>query len=111
MTLFIDYIRLARAYYKADESFDKKSTEDVNRIYNELSVVYAEIKKLDKLDELSSLIDHEEEAVALWASTHCLPYFTDRAKERLKRLSRNSTFLGFDAEMVLKEWEKGRLKV
>ena len=61
---------------------------------------------------LSRLLNHLKASVRCWAATHLLPHKEELAKLALKKIVEvNSGWIGFDAKMVLQEWEKGTLKI
>lgn len=59
---------------------------------------------------LEILLQHEDCSVRLWAAYALLPV-TKEAKEVIEKISKKNTIIGFDAEMTLIEWKKGRLKI
>jgi len=58
---------------------------------------------------LTSILDHPDPSVRAWAATHLLRIDPDKALPVLCRVSALSGIIGFGAEMVIKEWNKGRL--
>ncbi len=58
---------------------------------------------------LTSILDHPDPSVRGWAATHLLGVDPDKALPVLRRLSVLPGIIGFGAEMVIKEWNKGRL--
>ena len=60
---------------------------------------------------LTALLAHEDPGVRKSAATHLLPLDESRALETLADVSRLPDLVGFDAEMVIREWKAGRLKV
>ncbi|MDR6227203.1 hypothetical protein [Desmospora profundinema] len=70
------------------------------------------LKRSEKgIRALVALMDHEDVYVRLSASVHSLPYDESRAVETLRDIRETAGIPGFHAEMALKEWEKGNLKV
>lgn len=64
----------------------------------------------NRLSELVKLLDHENENVRLWVSTHLLTYDEKLAKDSLKKIAdRKVGLASFSAEMTLQEWSKGKL--
>ena len=59
---------------------------------------------------LMVLMRHKEPCVRIWAARDSLPFSENEAVEVLKALSGRSDLIGFDAEMVLREWKAGRLR-
>lgn len=58
---------------------------------------------------LTSILDHPNPSVRGWAATHLLGSDPDKALPVLRRLSALPGIIGFEAEMVIKEWNKGKL--
>jgi hypothetical protein len=57
-----------------------------------------------------SLMSNEDQNVRLWAARHCLEWAPDAASAVLNDICNTGGLLGFEAEMTLKEYKKGRLK-
>ena len=53
----------------------------------------------------------QSDAVALWAATHSLPIAENDALEMLDFLAKRGGMFSFDAQMVMKEWQSGRLMI
>jgi len=70
-----------------------------------------QLKELGKTNKLTRLLNSENENVRLWAATHLLPTNEFEAKKVLQELALKPGFNAFSAEMTLKEWEKGNLKL
>ena len=103
------YIEAAIQHGKATEEGDYKSA---NKAFKVLKKVYDELKANQDfgVQKLSNLLNHEEEYVRLWASSHTLQVDTEKAKKTLIELTKKTGFLAFNAKMTLEEWEKGNLK-
>lgn len=61
-------------------------------------------------DALLGLLADRDQSVRCWAATHCLLIDEARAKGVLKDLAAGPGIVAFDAQMVLSEWDKGRLR-
>jgi hypothetical protein len=72
---------------------------------------YLQLKELGKTDELSKLLKSENENVRLWAATHTLATNEAAAKRVLQELAVKPGLNAFSAEMTLREWAKGNLKL
>lgn len=65
----------------------------------------------DVLEDLLLLLNHKEDYVRLNAAFTLLPLSPDKAEAVLKELAlKERCQLGFEAEMILREWKKGHLK-
>ena len=60
---------------------------------------------------LQSFLHDEDPHLRCWAATHLLPVDEDAATPVLESLISEPPFVGFNAEMVLREWKAGRLKI
>jgi hypothetical protein len=61
---------------------------------------------------LSACLADDDPAVATWAAFYLLPFRDAEAIETLERVARSDVGpVAFDAEMTLKEWRAGRLKI
>lgn len=60
---------------------------------------------------LASLLDSKDNHVRCWAATHLLPLDEVTATRTLEELSTLPPFVGFNAKMVLREWQAGRLNI
>lgn len=58
---------------------------------------------------LVSILDHTYPNVRGWAATHLLKLDPDKALPVLHQLSALPGLIGFGAEMVIKQWNKGKL--
>lgn len=88
-------------------------TETANRHHRELQIVLREIIERGDAgyEALAQLLEHSNLSVRLWAATALLGKFPDRATGTLEELAQHQTHIGFNAEMTLKEWRAGRLKL
>jgi hypothetical protein len=91
----------------AKESKPKLSNKYARKIINS----YLQLKELGKTSELSKLLNSDNDNVRLWAATHTLPTNEVEAKRVLQELASNSGLNAFSAEMTLKEWNQGNLKL
>lgn len=103
------YINACQQQGKAWEKGDYQSATECNNI----KVVHLQkLKRSDKgVQALVDLMEHEDPYVQLSASVHSLPYEESQAVKQLQCLQALEGILGFHAEMALKEWKKGNLKV
>ena len=81
-----------------------------NLAYSNLRTCYYYLKERNMVNLLEILLQHEDCSVRLWSAYALLPV-TKEAKEVIEKISKKNTIIGFDAEMTLIEWKKGRLKI
>lgn len=58
-------------------------------------------------EALLDLVDDDNMNVAAFAATHSLKYNPKRCKAVLKRISKESGMIGFEAKGALKRWKEG----
>ena len=85
-----------------------------NSAYREMKAALAELRKSADRGEtiLSEVLDHPNGWVRMMAATHLLPMRPELASSTLKNLASDpERDLRIEAELVLREWQMGRLKV
>lgn len=105
------FIEGAREHGEATVEGDAPAT---NKAYRKLALALREIREQpDRGDAfLASLLSNQDLSVVAWASTFLLFSRQREASEALQRVSKSaSPLIAFGAEMTLKEWKAGRLKV
>lgn len=106
-----EYVDAAKKHGVASKCGDHKAA---NKAYKSLIVALNKIRtEPDKgAASLRGLLTNSDSFVICSAATHLLPLQEMIAKMALKSLVDNETELvAFNAQMVLREWEAGRLKV
>lgn len=82
-----------------------------NKYYEKIEVYICKIKLIPNwMDVFEELLEHEEYSVRIQAATTLLPYETKIAKKILKKCSLLPDMNGFEARMVLNEWNTENLK-
>lgn len=103
----------ARAAAMQGAATDRGDHEEANTAHDALIRALAVLR--DSSDRgrsaLAGLLEHEDPHVRCWAATHLLPLDEEAATRALEALRSEPPFVGFNAEMVLREWKAGRLKV
>jgi hypothetical protein len=105
------YIAEAAEYGRCS---DMASSKKVNAAYHRLAAVRRRMRAGSDQGEsiLVDLVNHSNRWVRLWAATDLLPLRAELASSALEELASGPPGeLRLDAEMVLKEWQAGRLKV
>ncbi len=62
-------------------------------------------------DEILLLLNHDNDSVRTSAAAHSLGYNEELALETLEEVASGDDIISLNAEMVIKEWKGGRLKV
>jgi hypothetical protein len=110
-TIVEQYVAAAREHGKCTETGNYKSG---NKAYDRIIAAIREMRKLPDRGEviLTELLFQPDDWVKMWAATHLLPLREAAASTVLARLASVSPgLLRADADMVLKEWRAGRLKI
>lgn len=100
----------AEAHGAASEQGDYKTA---NRNYDKLLGIVAKLRVHGAQGEaaLRRLMKDRSDAVAAFAATRSLPFAEADALEVLEAIARKAGAVGFNAEMVIKEWKGGRLVI
>ncbi len=82
-----------------------------NKACDVIDAVYEEMKTRNIVEEvLVKLLSDRDISVKSWTASHLLPFIPEQAENVLKEISASEkSILGFNAEMVLKQWKKGEL--
>lgn len=108
-----DIIRkFIKAAIKHGEATETGKYRQTNKQYDILVKCYNDLKSFGEngMIELTKLLEHPNDYVRLWAARYTLIVEPEKSKQTLLELTKRSGFLGFDAKMILSEWEKGNLK-
>lgn len=85
-----------------------------NRAYKKIILALNELREMPDRGEgfLSNLLQNEDLSVVSWAASYLLGSRPEEAVQALERVARDALpLIAFGAEMTLKEWRAGRLKV
>lgn len=85
-----------------------------NRAYNKIILALKELRRTSDGGEgfLSSLLQNEDLSIVSWAASYLLDFKPEKARQALDRVVKEGPpLIAFDAEMTLKEWRAGRLKM
>ena len=84
-----------------------------NRSYDKLAGLLPKLRSShDQGKEiLYRLMKDPSDAVSMWAATHSLPIAEEDALAILEAIAKRGGIIGFNAEMVIKEWKAGRLMI
>lgn len=107
--LINDFVETSALYGLAQENGDSKL---VNKCSKKRNLIIQNITKSAdfKVAQLTDLLAHPNDYVRLYSAYYSIPYAPIKAKETLLSLSEKKRLLGFEAKMILSEWEKGNLR-
>ena len=108
--LIANYRRHAAEHGAATEAGDHK---EGNAHHDRLIEVVGALRRRGAEGDhaLLDLLSDENPWVRIWAATHSLTIDEAQAHRTLDSLSTEPGIIGFDAQMVLTEWEKGSLRI
>ena len=112
-----DIEKLIAKYARAAGAHGRGTVEGNSRLANRnYDKIIDALRELDQQSTdgrkvLRRLYFHQDPAVRVWAATHLIEMDTEGAVRVLREVAEHSGMIGFGAEMVLKEWEAGRLKI
>ncbi len=107
MTLVEDYLNSLVLFVEATEKNDPRAAKKYYKIMDSL---FRKLRDSGLLVELVKFLNHENDEVRLWVSTHLLVYNESIAKKSLEKIANSELGLtAFSAEMTLQEWNKGNL--
>ena len=103
----------ARAAAMQGAATDRGDHKEANAAYDAMIRSLAVLRESSDRGRsaLTGLLEHEDPHVRCWAATHLLPLNAEIAIRELEALTSEAPFVGLNAEMVLREWRAGRLKV
>lgn len=108
--LIWEYRHNAIEHGRATETGDqKKANKHHDRVIKALRLVREHGSQGDH-DLLELLLD-EDACVRCWAANHCLKVNEESARHTLEAVSALHGIIGFNARMVLAEWDRGTLKI
>jgi hypothetical protein len=106
-TLINGYIDAAKGY---GEGICKSNSKLSDQHFDQIEKIFQDIKSLDGgLDEIAKLLQHEDESVRLWASSHLLNYPKYESLKVLENIKNSGTILGLTAEVTLDHWKNGKI--
>lgn len=93
------------------EAISNCNPKKANKLFKELISCLPKIRSFGQDGESALLLLAEDnnDDVACWAATHSLKYNTEQAMASLRRISGQQSLIGFDAAMVIEQWNKGEL--
>jgi hypothetical protein len=97
---------LGEAQIKGDAVTVNRQQDKLTRLYGELRTHYPEVET-----DLKALLGHANGYVRLHAACCLVPMAPLEAKAALSQISEERGLLGLTAELMLEEWEAGRLKI
>jgi len=107
--LIAKYRRHAVEHGAATEAGDYKKG---NAHHDRLIEVLGDLRQHGAQGEqaLLDLMRDESASARIWAATHSLSVDEAQARRALESLSAEPGIIGFEAQMVLSEWDKGNLR-
>lgn len=82
-----------------------------NKNYKSMVKAVDYLKNWKSLNILTPLLKHSNLGVRLWSATFLLSVNEDCAIQTLQELSHGNGITSFNAQITLREWQAGRLKI
>lgn len=106
--LVAEYRQHAARHGVATETGDHKKA---NKHYDRLVTALLALRAEGAERALLGLLSDDNAAVRCWAATNSLEIDEEQARKALEGASSQPGIAGFNARMVLSEWDKGTLKI
>ena len=100
----------AKAALQQHVEIEKGNSAGANRAFDTMKDLYRSMADdIERTTILVSLCKHPHAAVRSWAATPLLFFDPKTALATLKPLRREPGIIGFEVDMVLHEWRRGKL--
>src|SRR5687767_10244301 len=108
-SLVLLYSEAAAAHGKES---DKADPDIGNQQADIIATVYSELRRRGRDAQLAllPLLKHTDPHVRGWTGAHALEFASAEGVATLEELRKCGGMLGFDAEITLEEWRKGKLR-
>ncbi|MBT3200824.1 MAG: hypothetical protein HN350_13015 [Phycisphaerales bacterium] len=106
--LIEEYVVAAEEYGRCIQDGNPKGAD---KCVDVIEGAFVDIKAIGKegFDELSSLLELDDESVRLWASSHLLNYPEYNSLSVLEKIKNSTTILALTAEVTLDQWRNGKV--
>lgn len=103
-----NYVKASIRYGEAQEEGDSKTVNKQSSIITKIITQLEQNSELG-LELIENLLEHDNEYVRFHTAFSLISIFPIKAENVLLELSSKRGLVGFEAELTLKEWEKGNL--
>lgn len=101
---------LLKEYRLAAEGTSNPDPDEANKYYDKIHPIYKKLRETkDGRDGITALISDPSPHVRIAAAAHSLSWAPEIARKALEELRDSKGPRSFEAEMTLKEYEKGTL--
>lgn len=94
-----------------DIATEKGDYKTANKSHAMIMNVINFLKEQNEVISLLEFLNHPAEGVSAWAATYLLPVLEKEASNTLERIAAGKGIRSFAAQITLKEWKKGNLKL
>jgi hypothetical protein len=102
-----EYVEAASAHGQATAAGDSTTA---NHAHDVLAAIYRRLREDGTQRQLLHLLNHRDPAVVAWVGAHALEFAPAESERVLTDLARrDSSIIGFTAQMTLSEWRDGKL--
>jgi hypothetical protein len=104
----VKFEEAATMHAEATEQGDYKTA---NKCYAIIAKAATYLKEKSEIQKLSGFLEHNSTGVRLWAATYLLPFMESEGVSALEKIAKGKGIHSLDAEMTLREWRNGNLKL
>lgn len=99
------------ASIKYDEAIKEGNAKKANKYSSMVRTIRKRLKDSGQLNLLISSMEHENDYVKLNVACSLIYILPNESKEVLKRLTQKKGLPGFEAQIFLREWQEGNIKI
>lgn len=93
------------------EATEQGHYQTANKCYAIIAKAASFLKEKNEIQKLSDFLEHNSAGVRIWAATYLLPYMESEGVRTLEKIAKEKGIHSFGAEMTLREWRNGDLKL
>jgi hypothetical protein len=82
-----------------------------NKNHDAIVKIASFLKEKNEIDKLTDFLSHPVDGVKGWAAIYLLPIKEQEAVQALEEIAKGKTIRSLAAEVTLREWRKGNLKL
>ena len=95
---------------KRGEAMNSGDSKSANRCFDNIVDIAKFLREEKQLSQLAIFYNHSNPFVRLDAAAYLLPVFEKESLKVMKKNSKENGIVSLNAEMTIKEWEKGNLR-
>jgi len=103
--------KFEKAAIAHEEATEAGNHRAANKSYDVIVKVIRILREQGEMLALMSFLNHSSDGVMVWAATYLLSLREEEAVRTLERIAVGGGLRAFAAEIVLREWRKGTLRL